>query len=275
MVRIVVRYLILSALLLGVLAACSSAPTPPTPAMVVATQARNAMANANRAGRLQRWDDAAAQWQTALALFQSADDWSGQGEARLGLAQAQARLHQPQQAIATLNVMNSPLFSSAQRAQATYQLALLAMPDTKAASALLRQSQMLCGADCAIAAQLSNLAARIHLQEGDAAGAVQLADGVLARGDAVPVAERAHALRLIAQSRLAQGQAPAGWQALQQGLVLDRTLANPAWLADDFALQLELARAMTDQSLMTDAQARLASVCATTDAPACAGVKAP
>ncbi|MBB5190037.1 hypothetical protein HNQ50_000747 [Silvimonas terrae] len=273
MLRQHLLYLLLLAA--GALVACSSAPTPPTPAMTVATQARTAMASANRAGHQQRWEDAAVQWQIALTLFQSADDWNGQGEARLGLANAQARLHQSQQVISTLSAMNSPLFSKAQRAQATYQLALLAMPDAHAATALLQQSQTLCGADCAIAPQLSNLAARIRLQQGDAAGALQLANAVLAQGDALPVAERAHALRLIAQSHLVQGQPAAGWQTLQQGLALDRTLANPAWLADDFALQLELARALADQSLQADAQARLTSVCATTDAPACTGVRAP
>ncbi|GGP18743.1 tetratricopeptide repeat protein [Silvimonas iriomotensis] len=266
--------LVAGAALLGLLAACSTTPAPQTPASVLATQARGAMVNANRASQQQRWDDAAVQWQAALSLFQAMDDWGGQGEARLGLAYAQVKMHQPANAVKTLAPMDSTLFRPVQRAQAGYQLALLAMPDTQMADAALAHARSVCSADCAIAPQLDNLDARIHLQQGDAAGALGLANGVLARGEGVPMVERAHALRLVAQIRLQQGQPAAGWQALQQGIVMDRTLANPLWLADDFALQLDLAGAMADQALAEDARVRLRSVCEVVAASGCERVAA-
>ncbi|GGP24506.1 hypothetical protein [Silvimonas amylolytica] len=263
-----------STVLVFLLTACGSAAAPQTPASVLATQAHEAMVSAHRASQQQRWEDAAAQWQMALRLFQAMDDWDGQGEARLGLAYAQSKMHQSAAAAKTLAPMDSSLFRPAQRGQASYQLALLAMPDTHAATAALQRARSVCGVDCAITPQLDNLTARIYLQEGDASSALALANGVLAKGEGVPAVERAHALRLIAQIQLQQNRPAAGWQSLQQGIALDRVLANPVWLADDFALQLALAEALSDQVLGQDARVRLRSVCEAVSAPACEAASA-
>lgn len=255
-------------LLTWLVTACSSNPVAPTPAVLA--QARAEVVAANRVTQRHEWGSAIAHWQLAVHLYASVDDWGGQGEARLGLANAYAMHGQRDLARDTLTGMpDQPLFSQAQRTQVAYQLALLALPDSNAALAYLKQAQALCARQCALVAQLANLEARIQLAQGNAATALSLAQTVLARPDSIPESERAHAWRLVAESKLQLADSAGGWLALQQALIIDRKMAVSEYLADDLALQKRLGKAMPDKAVEDDAQMRLQSLCAAVPARAC------
>ncbi|HSC78827.1 MAG TPA: hypothetical protein VLC08_00610 [Chitinolyticbacter sp.] len=250
------------------LAACASEPkVAQSPRLAVAESAKKA---AQRAWQAEHYADAATSWQTAFDAYRSVDHWAGQGEARLGLARAFAR--QGEMAAAGNVLAGMPeqaLFPIALRARAAYQLAVLSartQPDE--AGGRLAQARALCASPCAIAAQLDNLEARLNLVRDPALAAARIAN-VLALGEAVALAERAHAHRLQAELQLNAGAVPAARQALQQAITLDRELADSAFLADDFALLSRIARAAGDEDLLLEAQTRLASLCAAIRVPAC------
>ncbi|WP_283149329.1 hypothetical protein [Silvimonas soli] len=257
------------ALLLALLVAgCGSSPVASAP--IALAQARAEVVAANRGMQRHEWDSAIAHWQLALRLYSSVDNWGGQGEARLGLANAYAMHGQRNLARNTLTgMLDQTLFSQAQRTQAAYQLALLALPDTGAAVSYLKQSQTLCAGQCALVAQLTNLEARIQLTQGNAAVALALAQTVLAHPEGIPESEQAHAWRLVAESKLQLADSAGGWLALQQALTIDRKIAVSEYLADDLLLQKRLGKAMPDKAVEDDAQMRLQSLCAAVPAQAC------
>src|SRR5690606_3131672 len=136
------------------------------------------------------------------------------------------------------------------------------------AGARLAQARSLCDPPCALTDQLDNLEARLNLQR-DPALAAQRVAAVLARGDVVPVGERAHALRLHAGLLLGAGNADAALADLQQAIAIDRQLAESAFLADDLALLVRVQQARGDRPGQLEAEARLASLCAAVRVPAC------
>ena len=249
------------------LVACASQPAVLPP--VAVAQAHAHAVAAMRAAQKSAWADSAAQWQEALALSASIDDWAGQGEARLGLANAETELHRrdlAQQVVAAMPTQT--LYPQQQRARAAYQMALLALPDTALANQSLAQAQQLCATPCGMQPWLDNLSARIALMAGDAPRAQSLAQSVTAQA-AAPGAERAHAWRLLAEAQLLQGQALAASASLRSALQIDHELAVPAWLADDFALQARIGAALAQPQVITDAHVRLRSLCAAASAAAC------
>lgn len=254
--------------LLILLGACASQPVTAPPA--AAAQATRHAVAAQRAMQVGAWQDAAAQWQEALLASAAIDDWAGQGEARLGLANAQVELGQrdlAKQSVASMPAQT--LYLTSQRARAAYQLALLALPDAPAATQQLQLAQQLCAVPCAQQPWFDNLRARIALLNLDAPAAAALAQRV-ATQDGVPDSERAHAWRILAQARLQQQQGTAAMTALQTALVIDRKLAVPAWLADDFALQVQIGQQTGQSEWAAEGQTRLASLCAAVRVPACA-----
>ncbi|GAB7126798.1 hypothetical protein JCM19000A_13050 [Silvimonas sp. JCM 19000] len=254
--------------LLLILSACASQPAPVQPAALKQYNA-HAVA-AQRAAMTGAWADAAAQWQEALLLSAAVDDWAGQGEARLGLANAQVELTQREAARQTIAPMpGQMLFPRLQRSRAHYQLALLALPDAHAAADHVQQARALCDAPCGLRPWFDNLDARIALAQQDGPRAAALASAVTAQADA-PASERAHGWRLLAEAQLLQNQGAAAWASLQSALVLDRQLAVPAWLADDFALQVRIGQQLQRADIHVDAQTRLDSLCAAASVPACA-----
>ncbi|UXY14319.1 hypothetical protein N8I74_13460 [Chitiniphilus purpureus] len=260
---------LVSSLLLAMLLGCgASGPKAEKPARVRLAEA--AMQAGNRAYAAERYQDAAASWQSAFDAYRSIDDWRGQGEARLGLAQAFAR--QQQRAAARNVLLDMPgqgLFAQAQRVRAAYQLALLAIADdAQEAAGRLAQARALCTAPCVIAVQLDNLAARLALPT-DPGAAERLAQAVLAQGEDVPAVERAAALRLIAQARLQRGEPAAARAPLEAAIALDRVLAEPGFLADDLRLLVQVAQALNDGALLHEATTRLAGVCAGQRIPEC------
>ncbi|WP_432720681.1 hypothetical protein R0381_003020 [Jeongeupia wiesaeckerbachi] len=255
--------LVLASLLL---AACGGAPPQVKPVLVQRADA--AALAANRAAQVGNDEEAADLWRSALALRQSVDDWSGAGEARLGLAQMLVRLHRPDEAVRSLDGMPADaLFAGLQRARAAYQLAVIDVGAGRLVDARGRWQAAvdLCGAACPISVPLQNLDARLLLLEGDAAGSLARAN---TSPDAAPV-ERAHAGRIRAEALGELGRSAEALAELQEVIRLDRQLAEPAYLADDYALQRRLAQAAGEGVLAIQAEERLARICAVTSAPAC------
>ncbi|GHD60153.1 tetratricopeptide repeat protein [Jeongeupia chitinilytica] len=262
MIRAAVSTLLLGSLV--ILSACGGAPTQPGP--VLAQKADAAALAANRAAQVGNDEEAADLWQSALDLRRAIDDWTGVGEARLGLAQVLVRLQRPADAARALAEMPADgLYPAGQRARAAYQLAVIAVADVPTARRWLVQAQALCVSPCAIAVPLRNLDARLALAEGDPAAALVRAD---ASADASPV-ERAHAERIRAEALGALGRNAEALSALQAAIVLDRQLAEPAYLADDFSLLRRLALAAGDEGLSAQAARRLDGICAVAAVPAC------
>ncbi|MBM3114468.1 hypothetical protein [Jeongeupia naejangsanensis] len=256
-----------SILVLAVLlAACGGAPPQAKP--VLLQRADAAALAANRAAQVGNDEEAADLWRSALTLRQAIDDWSGAGEARLGLAQVLVRLHRSDDAVRAIDGMpTDALFPDQQRARAAYQLAVI---DTGAghlsdARLHLKLAVSLCGAMCPIPVPLQNLDARLLLLEGDAAGALSRASTSIDAGSV----ERAHAGRIRAESLGALGRSAEALAELRGVILLDRQLAEPAYLADDYALQLRLAESVGDAVLAAQAQARLDRICAAASVRAC------
>ncbi|WP_145927078.1 hypothetical protein [Jeongeupia sp. USM3] len=256
------RFALLAALLLS---ACGGAPPAPRP--VLLQRADAAALAANRATQSGNDEDAADLWRSALELRTAIDDWQGAGEARLGLAQAQRQLQRPDAAVATLDGMpDAVLYPPSQRARAAYLMALLTVAQPGVARGWLQRARTQCTAPCALAVPLANLDARLLLAEGDPAAALAMAASPV---DAPP-AERAHAARIRAEALGQLGRPAEGLVQLADAITADRHLAEPAYLADDFALQQRLADAAGEGRLADEARTRLAAICAVARVPACA-----
>ncbi|WP_051710520.1 hypothetical protein [Andreprevotia chitinilytica] len=262
------------------LAACGSAPVEQKPARVQLAEA--AVLAANRSTQVGADQDAVAYWQDALDAYASIDHWAGQGEARLGLAQGLARLARRDEAHKVLAGMpEEHLYPDEVRARAAYQQALLLIdrnqPDTGEADRVARLTsarerlgvaRQLCGAACGWSPRLDNVEAKLEIGAGHDERAAQILGGLLARND-VPSGERAHALRLSAEVALRAGDAEAAKKSINEALVLDRQLAEPAYLIDDY---LVLRQALSaDAAAQAEVDKRLDALCSVFAGPPCRG----
>lgn len=244
------------------LVACSSTQ-PASPVPYLRQQADAAQKDAVRAAYQKEWALAARSWRLALAAYQAIDAWPEQGGARLGLAVAQAALGQGNAAQEQLRPMLEGGFSSDQQVRAAYQLALL----EKTAASLTR-AQQLCAGVCSVAVQIDNLAAREALRAGDKGKGVALAQRALGAAVLLP-AEAAHARRLLAEAAMQAGDLVTANQHLQEAIRLDRQLAEPDWLVDDYRLLEQIGRRLPDESLIKEALRHRASICAGWKGAAC------
>ncbi|QZA79990.1 tetratricopeptide repeat protein [Deefgea piscis] len=243
-----------------VLTACGTAPVVTSPARIVAERSHRMALQAIQDGRI---ESAEGEWQQALRGYQAIDDWRGQGMARLGLAQASQRLGRGTQAEqALLPMLQEGYFLPEQQVQAALQLAqLIWQQDLPRAQRLLAQVRLSCVAPCFVAVQMDNLAAQIALEKGDVSAAAQFATQALDLAKERP-AERAFALRLLAEVALLQGRWLDAEDKLMRAIDLDRQSAEPMWLLDDYRLLLKIAKRKGDVALEKKAQAHLGSLCA-------------
>lgn len=250
------------------LAACAS--EPPARIAPLRLAADNANRTAVAAANLQRWENAVDAWREALLAYQSMDDWAGQGRARLGLAQAYARLNQIPAAISMLvDMPEQSLFPAGLRAQAAYQLALLALPGNAAlAQTRLDSAIQLCGKDCALTSQFANLAGRLAALRADWVAVQQHAGRALSSAQQLP-AERAHANRLLAEAALAQAAPQQAKVRIDAALVDDRVRADPQSLLDDYRVLALVAQALNDKALSQEVAVRQQSLCAAQRSAAC------
>lgn len=251
---------ILVCLCVLLLMGCASEPLAPVPALRVL--AENANRAAISAARSMHWESAAVSWREALTAYQAIDDWEGQGRARLGLADVLARLGRKTEAENNLFYMTGQgAFSRLLRARAHYQLALLAAEkDREQAGRWLAEARQLCAPDCAHVSSFDNLEARLSAARADWGMVERLTTGVLARHEVV-AAERSHALRLLAETQFERGELVTARASIIQALTLDRELAEPEWLLEDYTLLGRIAAAIGDGVEQKDAAARIASLC--------------
>lgn len=257
-------------LLIGccLLAGCAGNPEPtPPPLRVVADNASRQAVAAATAGR---WENAAGAWREALRAYQSIDDWSGQGRARLGLSQTLARLGYPDLARNSIDGMvEQALFPDMMRVRAAYQQALLILHDDPAVSwRWLLLARSLCGVECALSVQFDNLGARLSLILGDLIEAQRLASLALKQAEDLP-AERAHAHRLLAELALRDRALSLARIHLESALADDRLLAEPQWLLDDYLLLERLANQLGDNRLLQEVVLRQKSLCAAESLQGC------
>ncbi|QLG87893.1 hypothetical protein HQ393_06255 [Chitinibacter bivalviorum] len=249
------------AIVVAALVGCVSPAKQPIPPLRIDVQSTHS--KALQAIHRNDLDNAQLLWRQTLQLYQALDDWNGQGMARLGLAQTERRLGDVNAAKEVLLPMqNEPLFGATAQAQALFQLAQLSLPDTHQAKDYLNQSVAICPTECSLIWAQKNLNARIAAVEQNWGLVQQLAQSVIASAPESEAAERAHAYRLSAQSLLAQNQAVAAQTQLEQGLLLDRQLARPDWLLEDYRLLLLIAQQQQNAALISSTEKRIASLCA-------------
>lgn len=237
------------------------AQTPAKIASPLRLQAEQANRAAVEYAKRQQWSESLDAWKEALRAYQSMDDWAGQGRARLGLA---AALDAEGQKAAAVNVLERmpalPAYSAAQRAQAAYQLALLAWPDADAVTKRLLMARQQCAKPCGLTARMDNLAAGLAAQKGDWAEVERLARAADKSAAHEPTT-RAHAQRLLAEAALARQNPAQAKTHLESALQLDRELAVSQWLLDDYRLLLKIAQALQDKGLEQEALLRQQSLC--------------
>lgn len=251
-------------LLVLMLTACSSTPErAPRLRLLADTASREAVALATQ----QQWVQAQAAWREALTGYQAIDDWHGQGRASLGLAAVLLRQAGQTQAKVHLQyLIDQAAFPASQRAQAAYQMALL-----ETSPEWLVRARTLCGERCALAVQLDNFEAAQALRAGEWDRASQLAERALKAAAHLP-AEESHARRLLAEVAMQQQDWLRARQELDAVLVLDRKLAEPCWLLDDYVLLARWAAARGDLLLGKEAEMRQKSIRAGLGEQACLAV---
>lgn len=255
------------------LTACAGTPAPKPPTLrQAAEQAHRTALAAATAGR---WQSAEQSWREALTAYQAIDEWAGQGWARLGLAQAHARLDRDDLALGALDGMaEQALFALPLRARAAYQQALLLVASERTlAQNRLAKARELCTKPCVLSVQFDNLEARLALQSGERIKAQRLARQALTGAGGLP-AERAHAHRLLAELALLDGGFAASLGHIEAALADDRKLAEPQWLLDDYRLLEKLAARMGDEKLFEEARLRQSSLCSGARLPDCEAARA-
>ncbi|QDQ25239.1 hypothetical protein FNU76_02100 [Chitinimonas arctica] len=226
-------------------------------------QAAAASQQAARASTGQNWRAAAALWREAARRHLALDDWTMAGGAQLGQAQALRALGQSAEAVALLDgLLRSDAYPAAIRAEAHYQLALLASEQGEADAALvhLDGAQRLADGKSGLAAAIANLRGRLALRGGDASAARRFAAEAISLPGVEPH-ERANALRLQGRAAMRDKDWPGARRALDAALVLDRGLARPGAIAADLKALAELATASGDPAAASLAS-RAAAVCA-------------
>lgn len=181
---------------------------------------------------------ALAHYREALALNRSVEDVDGIARELVNLATVHRRLGERAKADAALDEILAPggiPFTSAQRAEATYQLALHAAEDGDGARArsLGEQAAGLCSG-CAAGGAIGNFLAGLKLGAGDAVGAREQARRALdinrRLGDK---SEEANSQRLLADAALHLKDLAAAAAGYQEALMLDKALGQPHKIAAD------------------------------------------
>ena len=229
----------ISALVL-LLVACATAP-PHEPGR---TQRQAIALNQSARAAFERGDLARARqlYEQALAADTSIENADGIAVNALSLAQVHQLLGEPEAAQRYLELLLGdaalpiPRGRKAEAAARKAQVALGA-GDAAAAERWADTGLTLCAGACAVQAALLNLRARAALARADAAAAIEWAARALsAAPDERGRTERANALRVIGEARLALGEQRAAIQALEQSLALDQVLGLPQHVYSDLML---------------------------------------
>jgi hypothetical protein len=222
------------------LVACAAAPLP-EPAR---TQRQAIALNQSARVAFERGDLARARqlYEQALAADTSIENADGIAMNALSLAHVNQLLGEPDAAQRYLDRLledSEPPIPRERKAEAAARKAQLALAsnDTTAADRWADAGLNLCAGACAAQAALLNLHARAALARADASAAIEWATRAQSTAtDERGRAERANALRVIGEARLALGEQRAATQALDQALALDKALALPQRIYSDLML---------------------------------------
>jgi tetratricopeptide (TPR) repeat protein len=118
-----------------------------------------------------------------------------------------------------------------------------------------------CTASCELAINLEALQARLLLEQGSVADAMTVATAAIARFQAMADSiELANLYRVQGEAQVLQGMAQAAKQSLEAALRIDKTLGQPAKIAQSLELLLRAAQAGGDSQAQAAYRARLTEV---------------
>lgn len=230
-------YKFLLLLLPGLLAACSSAPVPHQPLAIEQAKAADKDARkALRDGELLRAQHDFAQ---ALALQQSLDDTAGAATTLINLATVTHQLNDDEAALASLDKIlleMARIYPPESRLTAAFRKAVILtdLARLSEADSALQSAEKLCGKQCAQSFGMDALRARLLLLNGDAEGALALAQAVSKEGEAGQE-EQANAMRVVAAAEEKLARAASALQHFQAALEMDKALALSVRIGEDLS----------------------------------------
>lgn len=152
----------------------------------------------------------------------------------------------------------------ARTAQEMYLLTAVLLADLDRRDDALARLQALrdrCQAACETAIGIDSLQARLLLEQGDAGNAVQLAGAAIARfGNHGNQLELANLFRVQGEAHLALGDSRAALKSLESALGMDKSLGQPAKIAQDLEALARAALAAGDGAAHAAYLARLNEV---------------
>jgi tetratricopeptide (TPR) repeat protein len=218
------------------LAACGHTPAPRPAVVESAIEWNQRGQSAFRAGELARARDA---YRQALRLYRSIEDADGIATELINVAWLEHALGDTPAAKAALDEVSAsraPGFPATQRAEAAYRRAWIAQREQRPVETAewLARAEALCRADCPAHGRILNLHAQSEIAAGRLAAGRELARRALAANQkAGDKAEEANALRLLAETLLALGDAPEAALRYEQALALDKETGQPDKVAAD------------------------------------------
>ena len=219
----------------GLLAACGSAPVPRQPLAI--EQARAADKDARKALRDGELLRAQHDFATALALQQSLDDTAGAATTMINLATVTHQLRDDEAALAWLDKIlleKERIYPPESRLTAAFRKAVILtdLARLSEAESTLQFAEKLCEKKCALNLGMDALRARLLLLNGDAEGALALAQAVSKEGEAGKE-EQANALRVAAAAEEKLARAASALQHYQAALEMDKALALSERIGED------------------------------------------
>jgi tetratricopeptide (TPR) repeat protein len=227
------RFFIL--LLTGMLAACGSAPVQRLPQTV--KQAQTADKDARRALRDGELVRAQHNFAKALVLQQSLDDSAGAATTLINLATVNHQLHDDEAALNWLDKIlleKALIYPPESHMAAAFRKAVILtnLARFSEADSALQLSEKLCAKKCTLRFGIDALRARLLLLNGDAEGALALAQAVSKEGDAGKE-EQANALRVVATAEEKLARYASALQHYQGSLEMDKSLGLSERIGED------------------------------------------
>jgi tetratricopeptide (TPR) repeat protein len=221
----------------GLLVACGSAPVARQPLAIEQSgaadkDARKAFGNGEL---LQAQHDFA----TALALQQSLDDTAGSAMTMINLATVAHQLHDDQAALAWLDrilLEKEAIYPQEARLTAAFRKAVILADLARLGEAdrALQIADNLCNRKCTLGSGIDALRARLLLLNGDARGALELAQAV-GKQDGAGRAEQANALRIEAAAEEKLLRPADALQHYRAALEIDKALALSERIGEDLS----------------------------------------
>jgi len=222
-------------LLTGMLTACGSAPAPRPPQAL--EQAQTADKDARRALRSGELLRAKNNFAKTLALQQSLDDSAGAATTLINLATVTHLLHDDPAALTWLDKIlleKTQIYPPESYMTAAFRKAVILtnLARLSEADSALQLSEKLCEKKCALHFGIDALRARLSLLQGDAEGALALAQAVSKEYEAGKE-EQANALRVVAAAEEKLARYASALQHYQAALEMDKSLDLSARIGED------------------------------------------